>query len=244
MNFIYSKAFMIKSQSLEIAKICPNEISCLKIEIENRNLPTELRIDQNSRYEKNKKRSDTIPEKWGRCPPSKGKPTINLLPPDIKRITGILNKISDDNYDKMVEEAKTFNYADPEVVTVIFKKILSDPFFSDVYAKLCNSLENLHEIINERCIIEFNKTKHKNLGKFIGELFKLNLLDDLDSFITVLLDDIDEAKLETLCKIITTVGVKEERFKDVITELNIVQIKFDQRHKWMILDLVERKIKK
>ena len=41
MNYIYSKAFMIKSQSLEIAKLCPDEISCLKIEIFSINLPDE-----------------------------------------------------------------------------------------------------------------------------------------------------------------------------------------------------------
>jgi len=248
MNFIYSKAFMIKSQTMEITKLCPTEISCLKIEIENINLPTQLRLDnqQNNGAKldsKHKRRlehgNQPISAKWERCP-SKTKTKINTLPPDIKRITAILNKISEENYDKMIEETKTFNYADPEVVTVIFKKILDEPFFSDVYAKFCNSLEDLHEIINERCIIEFNKTKHKNLGKFIGELYKLNLLNDLDSFIDTLLDNIDECKLETLCKIITTIGIKNIIFKEIIKELNLVKIKFSSRYKFMILDLVEK----
>jgi hypothetical protein len=250
MNFIYSKAFMIKSQSLEIAKLCPNEISCLKIEIENINLPSELRLepnlgfqrrnrpDRNDRHDRHD-RHDRTPVKWERCPLPKAKTVMNSLPPDIKRITAILNKISDENFDKMVEETKTFNYADPEVVTVIFRKILAEPFFSDVYAKFCDSLEDLHDIINERCIIEFNKTKHKNLGKFIGELYKLDLLDDLDSFIDALLDDIDEAKLETLCKIITTIGVKNELFVDIIADLNSNKSKFSSRHKFMIMDIVE-----
>ena len=192
---------------------------------------------------RNKKRSDQTPAKWERCP-IKAKTIINQLPPDIKRITVILNKISDDNYDKMVEEAKTFNHIDPEVVTVIFKKILAEPFFSDVYAKFCNSLEDMHEIINERCIIEFNKTKHKNLGKFIGELYKLDILEDLDSFLDALMDDIDEAKLETLCKIINTIGVKNEIFKDIIAELDLIKSKFGSRHKFMILDIVEGKAPK
>lgn len=241
MNYIYSKAFMVKSQSLDIAKICPNEISCLKIEIENINLPSELRIDANSTFQKRRPeryhdKIDKTPAKWER---SKSKTTINSLPPDIKHITSILNKITDDNFDKMVEESKTFNYADPEVVTVIFKKILAEPFFSNIYAKLCNSLEDLHEIINERCIIEFNKTKHKNLGKFIGELYKLDLLNDLNSFINSLLDDIDEPKLETLCKIITTIGIKNEIFVDIIANLDINKAKFGPRHRFMIMDIVE-----
>jgi hypothetical protein len=244
MNFIYSKAFMIKSQSLETAKICPNEISCLKIEIENINLPTELRIDQQYQHQhqgQRRNKHDKTTARWERYPPPKPITIFNVLPPDIKRITGILNKISDENFDKLIEEAKTFNYADEEVVSVIFKKIMSEPFFSDIYAKFCNSLQDLHEIINKRCIIEFNKTKHKNLGKFIGELYKLNLLDDLDSFLNSLTDDINEAKLETLCKIITTIGVKNEIFIDIIINLDLIKTKFGSRHKFMILDIVEGK---
>ena len=251
MNFIYSKAFMIKSQSLEISKICPNEISCLKIEIEHINLLSDLKPDQphNQTHNhgqtglKNKKR-DHVTGKWERCPSSKTRTSLHsTLPPDIKRITAILNKISDENYDKMIEEAKTFNHADPEVVTVIFKKILEEPFFSDVYARFCNSLVDLHEIINERCIIEFNKTKHKNLGKFIGELYKLNLLDDLNSFLDVLLDEIDPHKLETLCKIITTIGIKDEIFKEIILELNLIKTNFGSRYRFMIQDIVENRTK-
>jgi hypothetical protein len=238
MNFIYSKAFMIKSQSLEIAKICPKEISCLKIEIENLNLPSDLRIDN---YQK-RNRNDRIPPKWEKYPPIKAKTIFNTLAPDIKRITAILNKISDENFDKLVEEAKTFNHADPEIVTIIFKKILAEPFFSDIYARFCNSLEDLHDIINERCIIEFNKTKHRNLGKFIGELYKLNLLNDLNSFLDALLDNIDEPKLETLCKIITTIGIKNEIFTDIIAELNLIKSNFSSRHKFIILDIIEKSI--
>ena len=78
------------------------------------------------------------------------------------------------------------------------------------------------------------------MGKFIGELYKLNLLNDLDSFIDTLLDNIDECKLETLCKIITTIGIKNIIFKEIIKELNLVKIKFSSRYKFMILDLVEK----
>jgi hypothetical protein len=219
----------------------------LKIEIENINLPQELRIDnQPNGYQQRRNRHDKNDRttKWERCPAPIKPIVFNMLPPDIKRITAILNKISDENFDKMVEETKTFNYADPEVVTVIFKKILAEPFFCDVYAKFCESLENLHDIINERCIIEFNKTKHKNLGKFIGELYKLDLLDNLDSFIDALLDNIDEPKLETLCKIITTIGVKDKMFVDIIVHLNLIKAKFGPRHKFMILDIVEGKLPK
>ena len=165
------------------------------------------------------------------------------LPPDIKRITAILNKISDDNYDRMVEEAKTFNYADAAVVSTIFKKILEEPGYSGIYARFCGSLVDLHAIINETCIVEFNKAKckHKNLGRFIGELYKLDLLDDLHSFLGVLLDHIDETKLETLCQIITTIGVKDRIFDDIKSELGLVKAKFNKRYQFMILDILEER---
>jgi hypothetical protein len=239
MNFIYSKAFMIKSQSLEMAKICPNEISCLKIEIENINLPSELVFDSIVQQKRN--RTDRTPAKWDRCP--KLKTTIlNQLPPDIKRITAILNKITDDNYDKMIEEAKTFNYAGPEVVTVLFKKILAEPFYSDIYARFCNSLEDLHEIINEQCITEFNKTYSKNVINFICELYKFGLLNDLNSFIDTLLDDISETKLESLCELIAILGSKNDIFVDIIIHLDSIKTNFSSRYKFMIMDTIDGKI--
>lgn len=245
MDFVYSKSFVVNVRSLEISNLCPREISCLGIEIYNTNLPDNLKNQTSNDNRKNdfkSKRKINQLGKWEkdkeRCPlPTKT--IINLLPPNIKRITGILNKISENNYDKMIEETKTFNYAGPEVVTVIFKKILTEPFFSDVYAKFCNSLVDLHDIINERCIIEF-KTKHKNLGKFIGELYKLGLLSDLNSFMDILLDDTNEVKLETLCKIITTIGIKNPIFKKIIEELIYIGSKFSPRHRFMILDISEQ----
>lgn len=229
----YSKLFMVKCKNLDISKICPPEVSILKIELNNAPLPSEFKVAQQV-----KKKQDTA--NW-----EKHKRTvIKTLPVDIKRITGILNKISDDNYDKMVKEAKTFDHADKEVVTVIFKKILAEPFFSDIYAKLCKDLDDLHEIINERCIIEFNKSKHKNLGKFIGELYKIGILKDLNSFLCVLMEEINEEKLETLCKIIETIGTKNRIFVDILKKLDSIKTNFSPRYKYMILDIIEGKKKK
>lgn len=233
MNFVYSKSFMIKSQCLDISNICPLDIKNLNIDIINIDLPNELLIDQNH-YKKNKF------NKWEKNN-FKNKTIINKLPPDIKRITAILNKISNDNYDKMIEEAKTFNYADPEVVAIIFKKILSEPFFSDIYARFCNDLTDLHDIINKDCIIEFNKTKHKNIGKFIGELYKIGLINNIDSYLNILLTDIDENKLETLCKIINTIGNKDPIFNNIIKILDSMKSKFSPRYRFMILDVIENK---
>ncbi len=231
--FIYSRPFMIKAQILEISKICPAEIEILNIKIENRNLPTELTILQNDNNTKQWIRGVHIQrkEKWS-C----------NSPPDVKRITTILNKLSDDNYDKFIEEAKTFNYVDPVVVSIIFKRILAEPIFCYLYAKFCKDLIGLHDLINELCILEFKKSRHKDLGKFIGELYKVDLID-LNGFIDVLLDDINDANLEILCKIIITVGFKNPIFKEIIEHLNGIKNKFSSRYKFMILDIVEGRVK-
>jgi hypothetical protein len=227
-NFVYSKTFMLKSRYLEISKICPVEITSLDIILEYKDITIEIHNSQNDHK---------IP-KWQK---NKNIRVWANIPPDIKRIKGILNKLTEDNYERMIEETKTFNYRDPEVITFIFKKIIDEPFFSDLYAKFCNSLEDIHDIINERCIIEFNKMKHKNLGKFIGELYKIGLITDINSFITVLMEDIDNIKLEILCKIITTIGPKDVIFNDVLTNLDSMKNNFSSRFKFMILDLIDNK---
>ncbi len=234
-NFIYSKAFMMKCKELTICSVCPEEIFMLEINIENVSLPTELKIDT---------KVDLDKRKWikgrGQAPVQVSKPWANI-PPDVKRITGILNKLSEENCDKMIQEAKTFNHTDPEVISFIFKKILTEPFFSDLYAKFCESLETLHDLINEYCIIEFKKTNNKNLGKFIGELYKLKLITNLDIFLKVLTDDINESKFETLCKMIMTVGATDKIFKKSIEYLDSIRMQFSPRYRFMILNIKEGK---
>lgn len=218
---IYSLLFIEECRHL--SNECPDEIKKLGISIEINDIPRPSKRNHN--WERNK------------SIPLKERTVIKALPPDIKRITGILNKISEDNYDKMVSEALTFNYADPEVVGVIFKKIINEPFYSNIYAKFCKSLVELHSIINERCIIEFNKTKHKNLGKFIGELYLLKLINNLDIYIDELMNNIDEQKLETLCKIISTVGINH--FKELSIKLDSIKTNFSNRYRFMIMDTLE-----
>jgi len=236
-DFIYSRLFMTKVQSLDISKNCPVEIANLNIIIENKQIevPNGGNKDKTTKtwirgtnFNSQVKRTENT---W-----------INKTPPDVKRMTAILNKLSEDNYDKLVEETKTFNYTDPEVVSIIFKKTLAEPFFSEIYARFCKSLVNLHDLIRELCIIEFSKNKHKDLGKFIGELYKLDLIMDLNSFINVLLKDINDSNLEILCKIITTIGSSNPMFEEIIGYLNEIKNIFSSRHKFMIMDIIEHRI--
>lgn len=233
-QFIYSRSFMLKAQNLEISKICPVEVQDLKIFILNKNLILPPQPQ---------------PKRWIRGIPQVPLPVesikrtenvwLSKLPPDIKRITSILNKLNAENYDKLLCEAKSFNYSAPEVVSVVFKKALAEPFFSDLYARFCWDLVELHTFILELCADEFTKNKHKNLGKFIGELFKFHLVADLNLFVDVLLDDLSETNLEILCKIITTINVKDVMFTDIILHLDSLKNDFKPRYKFMIIDLVE-----
>jgi len=233
-NLIYSKSFIIKTRELDICKICPSEIENLKIILEIRPLQREIK---DMRYKQKEGQKFKIPDKtekqWvrvGTKNPWKDNQTqiesvertvmYSNVPPDIKRMTGILNKLTAANYDKMVEDTKTFNYSSPEVVSIIFKKIILEPYFSEIYSKFCKKLIGLHQLINDLCIDEFKKNKHKNLVQFIGELYKLDLINDLNSFINVFTEDITEENLEMLSKLISTIGPANPIFIELIQYLD------------------------
>jgi hypothetical protein len=166
------------------------------------------------------------------------KTTVNSLPPDIKRIVGICNKLSATNYSTLLEETKTFNYADPQVITIIFSKILLEPTFSELYARFCTDLVDLHGIVNDKCLEEFRKTYHKNAGIFIAEIYKIGVLKNMQAILDDLLTNTTEKKLESLCKIISVVGVKNKVFKNVIPKLREMKSTVSPRYKFMIMDLL------
>ena len=232
---IYSKSFMFKAQNLDISKICPYEIDILKIVIENKKLTLELPKELPK---------DKFNKQWIRGTQLHTRKCVwtSSLPLDSKRITSILNKLTTNNYDNLLEEAKTFNYAAPEVVTILFKKVLAEPLFSGIYARLCNDLIGLHDLTREFSIVEFKKIRHKNLGPFIGELHKFNLID-LNCFVDILLEDINDANLEILCKIIITIGTHDPIFKDIIEHLDSIKNQFTSRYKFMIMDIVDHNTK-
>jgi hypothetical protein len=201
----------------------------------------------------------------------------NTMNNDIKKITEILNKISiidDDkllndikmlndaklfeefiktirktteNNERLLHEIKKLNYTDPVVFSIMFKKILIEPKFSKMYAQLCEKLTDLHLIIKDKCIYEFNKNKHKNLARFIGELYGYKLIE-LNDFVMELHSDImnadttvgeKEKSLEILHEIFLTVGIKNIRYNHIIVELFKIKDTFKPRFRFKILDLKE-----
>lgn len=220
---------MNKIKDLNISKNCPNDIIKLGIKFEKIDhiiLPTRQKF---VKFKKNGgKRGESL---W--------KSNLELLPLDVKKITSILNKLTEENYTSMLKETKTFNYSDPEIVTRIFKKVLGEPFFSKIYSKFCKDLENLHPLLKEMYLKEFKENKHKNLAVFIGELYNIDLIDDLTEFLDELESDITEKNVEILCTLIKTVGIHNIEFFDTINRLNELKDTFSSRIRFMILDIVE-----
>ncbi len=163
---------------------------------------------------------------------------------DIKKIRGILNKLSENNKESLLAETQAIEYTDPEVVSIIFKKAVAEPFFSELYAQFCLGLTNLHELIRCLCTEEFGKIRNKNLCRFVGELYKLRLIEDLESFVDFLKEDLNDKNLEILCELIITVNPKDPQFSPIISELYEHKANYSTRLKFMIMDVYDFKIGK
>ena len=142
----------------------------------------------------------------------------------IKEVTGILNKLSKDNFNSLSEKLYDIEINNKplvqNVIEVIFQKAVSEPHFGEVYAHLCKKLSNKtycdnsinfkREILTQ-CQKEFEKEKTeitdeqliyklkmKSLGniKFVGELFIKSMVSHAIIFqcIHTLFTDIKENK--------------------------------------------------
>ncbi len=169
-------------------------------------------------------------------------PICKVCPPELinreeitNQIRLLLNKLSEKNYDKILESIKSLNYMDPQVVQLIFKKILMEPFYTPIYIRLCKDIELLQDIIREQCIIEFNKNKNKNIATFIGQMYNEKLID-IEPFIDVLMADVSETNIEVLCKIIMTIHNKKSVYS-TISKLDSIKHNYNSRIRFMIMDL-------
>ncbi|KAJ8345432.1 hypothetical protein SKAU_G00296250 [Synaphobranchus kaupii] len=122
------------------------------------------------------------------------------------------------------------------VVDIIFEKAICEPKFASTYARMCHCLKELHAPINDcpevtlhfqqailhRCWMQFNERaeeeanvtaqRRRSIGNmtFLGELFKLEMAEEyfMHRCITTLLDSQEEALLECLCCLLSTIGSK------------------------------------
>jgi len=128
----------------------------------------------------------------------------------IKEVTGILNKLSKDNFETLSEKLYDIELTNKplvqNVIEVIIQKAINEPYFGEVYANLCKKLSNKsycddsinfkREILTQ-CQKEFEKEKTdsidvkviydlkiKCLGniKFVGELFMKGMISNVIIF--------------------------------------------------------------
>ena len=157
---------------------------------------------------------------------------------DSKLIIGILNKLTVDNFEKMIKETSILNYKNEKIVDIIFTKSVSEKDFSELYAEYCKRLD-FDNLINDLCLEQFTRKKNKNLCKFIGSLYKINLIKSIEPFINFLINNLNSENLEMLLVLIKTVGPKNPEFKEILINLNNIKETFNSNR---LLILIENAI--
>ena len=157
---------------------------------------------------------------------------------DSKIIVGLLNKISEDNFEKIVQDTKNLNYKTKNIVDLIFTKSVHNTHHSAIYAEYCKRLE-LDSIVNEMSFEQFNLKKNKNLCKFIGSLYKIDVIkvELINQFIKILTDNLNENNLELLLEILK--ASKSNEFSEIIQKLDLIKTKFSTRMKFAIMDVID-----
>lgn len=246
---IYSRNFLLKTRSLDICQCKSNILKNVDLSVSVDRLPPPFIPNENRRRSNNWRdnRVNDVRVRFEREQSERLVRGANAWVPDtkpktdIKKIRGILNKLSETNKDTLLKETQNIEYTDPEVVSIIFKKAVSEPFFSELYAHFCLGLTKLHSLIRGLCTEEFGKIRDKNLCRFVGELYKLKLIEDLQSFVNLLKEDLDDTNIEILCELINTVDPKDPQFSQIIDELYDKRSDYSARFKFMIMDVYDYK---
>lgn len=192
----------------------------------------------------------------------------------LKEAQGFLNKMTYTTFDalsdKFVEVANDNPNLLKQLIDKVFEQSLLQPAFCPMYAKLCLKLHRKIKVFRkellmkcqeefvrgtqeppsdltdrERNIMRF-KAKKRMLGniKFIGELFKCNILviPVMYSCFDHLLEENDEENIEGLCKLLTNVGkIMDQKVKskmdNYFDKLNQTKTEVSNRIRFMIEDL-------
>uniref|UniRef100_A0A8C5DFD8 MIF4G domain-containing protein n=1 Tax=Gouania willdenowi TaxID=441366 RepID=A0A8C5DFD8_GOUWI len=158
----------------------------------------------------------------------------------LKKFRSILNKLTPEKFEKLMAQVQMLTIDTEQrlkdVIDLTFEKAISEPAFSEIYAKMCSFLNGLkvqskenpecqadfRKLLLNRCQKEFEKDKdineekkqglreERSVGniKFVGELFKLQMIREvvMHDCITKLLKNHDDQSLEVLCKLLSTIG--------------------------------------
>lgn len=153
-----------------------------------------------------------------------------------RKVLSLLNKISSTNYKKILAEIKKIEL-NVGIIDLIFKKIVAEPFYINLYINLCNDLD-INDILNEKWEEEFKIHKHKNLTKFMSKLYLNGVVNDIKPLFEILTKDLNEENLEILVLFIKEIGKDREEFADNIKYLVSIKDTFKPRFKFMIMDIM------
>jgi len=153
-----------------------------------------------------------------------------IVTDDIEKIinsfSGLLNKITNSNYNEIYNELKQINIYNktfyPSIANRLFQKILNEHEYINIYVQLCIDLNFNNQFIDELLILSnsfFNKfcinnenaddtfIKKQNINNiiFVSTLFTNNLINPAIIFkkiIPDLLNNVNDNNIEILCNLL------------------------------------------
>jgi len=191
-----------------------------------------------------------------------------LRPPFRKQVVSILNKLSDSNFDTLsteilcsaVEDVRNDEHMSLTLVKAVFNKALNvtDIGSQKMYAEIWRKLLNVHPMSQKMasqmmsiCLHEYQKPRHKNAGvrtmKWIAQICKKKVHKSEDIVHKILSDMFSdnqrEEKVELWCKLIEALKTTVNTDK-YFPQLKKLKMKFNQRIRFMIMDLEDLKQRK
>jgi len=103
----------------------------------------------------------------------------------------MLNKMTQKTYQKFVNSTKELTYESPEIISMIFKKIVEDQTNTEVYVNFCTELYDM-TIFSDICLEQFTiSSKQKELCKFIASLYNKAVIHDLQVYVNLIYENIE-----------------------------------------------------
>ena len=162
----------------------------------------------------------------------------------------MLNKMSDKTYEKFAFKSKELNYESPEIIALIFNKIVLEPKNTELYINFCEKLYDM-SIFSEICLEQFMHSEEQiGLCPFIATLYNRDIISNLASYIDLIFKNSEsELKLPeesiiilgTLLKNAITLDKKSlkslDQYKNVIADLSGLKNDYESRCRCLIMDL-------
>lgn len=189
------------------------------------------------------------------------------FPTQSRKIRLILNKITDENSEKLVADLVTgFVYSFKllrELIKLLFDRATSRNF-AELYSKICGGFycqikshntqayKAFKKCLNEKCdsILTVPDQSIISITKFVGMLFKLNLLKSTviyQFFDLAVHESASESHLEAACNLIKLLGpylvsVNFERVEKIVSQITSIDCEVrPKKIRFLIMDIIDTK---